>query len=155
MVTQTLDGKVLFQFYRPDVRQVTVAGDFNGWQNSFHMSRGHDGWWRCQIELAPGTYRFRYLADGQWHTDYAAFGVEPGPYGWNSVLLVQPAVKVVETGSGDEQLEVAAEQMAPSLVEEGSLTPPPRRPVRQKPERQPEPVAVRRIVVSRRPVMAG
>ncbi|HPZ99176.1 MAG TPA: hypothetical protein PLT93_13650 [Phycisphaerae bacterium] len=90
MVTQTADGKIVFQFYRPGARSMVISGDFNGWQHSFHMTRARDGWWRAQIELAPGTYRFRYLADGEWYTDYAAFGVEPGLFGWNSVLKVDP-----------------------------------------------------------------
>lgn len=94
MVTQTPDGKVLFQFYRPGARQMVIAGDFNGWQPSFHMTRSRDGWWRCHVELAPGIYRFRYQADGEWFTDYAAFGVEPCPFGWNSVLKVEaPAAR--------------------------------------------------------------
>lgn len=98
MVTQTPDGRILFQFYRPGARQMVIAGDFNGWQPSFHMTRGWDGWWRAQIELAPGTYRFRYLADGEWYTDYAAFGVESGPFGWNSVLKVD-SVSVPEAAA--------------------------------------------------------
>jgi hypothetical protein len=89
MVTQTPDGRILFLFHRPAARQIVISGDFNGWQQSFHMSKGSDGWWRAQIQLAPGVYRFRYLADGQWFTDYAAFGLEPGPFGWNSVLQVE------------------------------------------------------------------
>lgn len=92
MVTQTPDGKILFQFYRPGARQVSIAGDFNGWAPSFQMTRNRDGWWRSRIELAPGTYRFRYVADREWFTDYAAFGVEPCPGGWNSVVKVDAPV---------------------------------------------------------------
>lgn len=95
MVSQTPEGKVLFQFYRPGARQLAIAGDFNGWKPSFHMTCDADGWWRSRIELAPGTYRFRYLADGQWFTDYAAFGVEPGPFGFNSVLKVDAVTTAV------------------------------------------------------------
>ena len=96
MVTQVPDGSVVFRFYRPDVSQMTIAGDFNGWQHSFHMTRERDGWWHCQVELTPGTYRFRYKGDDQWFTDYAAFGVEPCPFGWNSVLKVEVPVVVTE-----------------------------------------------------------
>lgn len=88
MVTQTIDGAVEFQFYRPGARQVLIAGDFNGWQNSFFMTRFPDGYWCARIQLAPGTYQFRYCADGEWFPDYASFGLEPGPFGWNSVVRV-------------------------------------------------------------------
>ncbi len=90
MVTQLPDGFVEFRFYRPGARQVTLAGEFNGWhETSLPMHLDKDGWWRYQLRLAPGYYQFRYVADGEWHTDYAAFGVEPGPFGLNSVVKVE------------------------------------------------------------------
>ncbi len=91
MVTQKPDGSVEFRFFRPEASHVTVAGDFNGWhQGSFPMIRGEDGWWRYRISLSAGVYQFRYVADGVWYTDYAAFGLERTGLGWNSVLKVDP-----------------------------------------------------------------
>src|SRR5512146_2371964 len=91
MVTQTADGLICFEFFRPDARQVFLAGDFNGWQkHSMGLVRGADGGWRYELRLMPGIYQFRYIADGQWYNDYAAFGLERGPFGWNSVLKVDP-----------------------------------------------------------------
>jgi hypothetical protein len=38
-----------------------------------------------------------YLADGAWYTDFAAFGVTPGPYCYDSLVRVAaPAPAVVE-----------------------------------------------------------
>ncbi len=91
MVTQSADGTLTFQFFRADAHHVCLAGDFNGWQpHTLHMNKSSDGWFQCRLSLAPGTYRFRYCADGCWFTDYAAFGVEPSPLGLNSVLVVEP-----------------------------------------------------------------
>ncbi|MDM8006133.1 MAG: hypothetical protein QUV05_08310 [Phycisphaerae bacterium] len=91
MVTQLPDGTVEFRFYRPGARHVTLAGEFNGWnRTSLPMHVHSDGWWRYVIRLTPGCYQFRYLADGEWHTDYAAFGLEHGPFGVNSVVKVEP-----------------------------------------------------------------
>ncbi len=91
MVTQQTDGTVEFSFFRPEAKQVSLSGDFNGWhKTSMPMSKDQDGWWRYSFRLAPGQYEFRYLSDGQWFTDYAAFGLERGPFGWNSVLKVDP-----------------------------------------------------------------
>ncbi len=93
MVLQEMDGSVEFRFLRPEASSVALSGDFNGWhKTSMPMALGEDGWWRYRFLLAPGVYEFRYLADGQWFTDYAAFGLEPGPFGWNSVLKVDPPV---------------------------------------------------------------
>lgn len=91
MVTQAHDGMVEFRFFRPNALQVILTGEFNGWhKTNFPMTKGADGWWRYQLKLAPGCYQFRYLGDGQWYTDYAAFGIEPGPLGVNSVVKVDP-----------------------------------------------------------------
>ncbi len=90
MVTQIPDGGVEFTFYRPSATQVAIAGDFNNWQTSFQMSRLPDGRWQSRLKLAPGIYQFRYFADGEWFNDYAAFGLEHGPFGLNSVARVDP-----------------------------------------------------------------
>ncbi|UCD30202.1 MAG: isoamylase early set domain-containing protein, partial [Planctomycetota bacterium] len=91
MVRQVRDGIVEFSFFRPYAICVTLVGDFNGWHTkSLPMTKGPDGWWRYRLRLAPGCYQFRYLVDGKWHTDYAAFGLEQGPYGFNSLVKVDP-----------------------------------------------------------------
>lgn len=93
MVVQCNDGAVEFRFYRPEAKAVALAGDFNAWQKStFPMKADGTGWWRYRLQLAPGTYQFQYFADGEWFLDYAAFGLERGPFGWNSVLLVTQGV---------------------------------------------------------------
>ena len=52
------------------------------------------GWWVAEMQLEPGEYRFRYLADGRWFTDFASHGVELKRHGWESVLVVgQSAVE--------------------------------------------------------------
>jgi len=90
MVTQAPDGTAQFRFYRPEAEQVSIAGEFNDWQPCFLMNKQPDGWWHCQMSLGVGAYKFMYVADGQWYADYAAFGLEPGPFGWNSVVRIEP-----------------------------------------------------------------
>ena len=90
MVTQLPEGELEFKFYRPKAKQVTIAGDFNAWQDCFLMTKTADGHWRSRLQLAPGVYQFRYCADGEWYNDYAAFGLEHGPFGLNSVAKVEP-----------------------------------------------------------------
>ncbi len=93
MVAQCDDGSVEFRFYRPGARSVALAGDFNAWQKScFPMKPDGDGWWTYRLHLAPGTYQFKYFVDGEWFLDYAAFGLERGPFGWNSVVHVDRGV---------------------------------------------------------------
>ncbi|MHC4445715.1 MAG: glycogen-binding domain-containing protein [Planctomycetota bacterium] len=108
MVTQTPDGTLEFRFFRPKVQQVSLAGDFNDWQTCFFMTRDTEGWWRCRLKLAPGLYEFRYSADGQWYTDYAAFGLTKGPHGFNSVLKVDPPnIPIKETAPDQSEIQAA------------------------------------------------
>jgi len=90
MVTHDDTGVVTFRFVCPRAREVFLAGDFNGWASDTHpMKRTKNGIWVCRLVLPEGVYQFKYLADGEWYLDYAAFGLELNTFGWNSVVLVQ------------------------------------------------------------------
>ncbi len=89
MVVAVDRNVVEFRFYRPQARKASVAGDFNNWDTEQSpMIRGADGYWRVSLRLGPGTYRFRYNVDGQWFADYAAFGVDHGPFGLDSIVRI-------------------------------------------------------------------
>jgi len=94
------DEWVEFRFFRPQAQQVYIAGDFNRWQEKdLPMAPTAEGYWLARMRLPAGEFKFRYLADGEWFTDFAAFGVEPGRFGLDSVVrvphvpirIVQPA----------------------------------------------------------------
>ena len=86
--------RVEFRFYRPDAKQVHLAGDFNDWRQApLPMVRTSDGYWSASVRLPAGEFRFRYCADGVWFADYAAFGVEPTRFGLESVLRVPARVE--------------------------------------------------------------
>lgn len=89
MVTINDNGCMEFRFYRPGAVKVALAGDFNDWRtDQIRMVRQQDGTWLARISLPAGDYKFRYVADGLWYTDYAASGVEPGEFGFDSLLRV-------------------------------------------------------------------
>lgn len=89
MVVYHAQGVVEFRFFRPKARQVYLVGQFNAWHHSnMPMERHSNGEWERILQLAPGVYSFKYRADEEWFPDYAAFGIEHGPFGLNSVLLV-------------------------------------------------------------------
>lgn len=81
----TPDG-VVFNF-KPEgaPKQVFLAGNFNDWKPSdpkFLMKNdGGDGMWSITIKLAPGTYQYKYVADGQWTQDPFASGSAPDGFG--------------------------------------------------------------------------
>jgi 1,4-alpha-glucan branching enzyme len=83
------EGFVEFRFFRRDARDVRIVGDFDdAGDGGFAMRAGSDGWWHAKVPLQSGEYRFRYVADGAWYTDYASNGVEVTKSGVNSVLVV-------------------------------------------------------------------
>ena len=90
MTTVFPGGLVEFRFFRPHASQVFVAGSFNEWNvRAAAMHPVGQGWWRAVLHLPDGEYQFRYVADGQWFTDYASNGVERRRHAWNSMLLVR------------------------------------------------------------------
>lgn len=98
----TVNGEwVEFRFFRPNASRVHLAGDFNNWRhNELPMTRGDEGYWHARVRLNPGEFKFRYCADGQWFADYAAFGVEPGRFGMDSIVRVEAQMlKLVNTNS--------------------------------------------------------
>jgi len=81
----TADG-VVFNF-KPEGKpaKIFLAGNFQGWNPSdpkFLMKQeGTDGLWSITVKLAPGTYQYKYVADGQWIKDPNAPGSAPDGFG--------------------------------------------------------------------------
>lgn len=69
---------------------VAVVGDFNNWDpNTTQMKRKKDGSWSATLRLAPGAYRFRYVADGnRYFNDPQADGIEPSGFGEDNCIVV-------------------------------------------------------------------
>jgi 1,4-alpha-glucan branching enzyme len=98
MTSVRTNGEVEFRFFRATAKDVAVAGDFTQWRdNAIAMRHEGNGWWTAKVRLDAGEYRFRYVADGQWFTDFASHGVELKKQVWNSVLLVQEAAATHQT----------------------------------------------------------
>jgi cyclomaltodextrinase len=92
MINLLPTGQTEFRFFRRGVKSVCVVGTFNGWQiGSTPMQSRGDGWWHIRLSLPDGLHQFRYVADGQWFTDFAAHGVEHAKWGLNSLLVLGPA----------------------------------------------------------------
>jgi len=115
VVNEHICGDMEFSFYRREARGVFLCGDFNDWQQTaLPMTGMPDGWWKCQLRLAPGSYRFKYLADSEWYPDYAAFGIERSPLGaWNSVVLIRE-----EPGDAEPRRALAADIAMPIQLAE-------------------------------------
>lgn len=105
MVT-LMDNAVEFLFFRPNAQNVHLAGDFNDWQHNLPMERSNDGYWSACIDLPAGEFKFKYCADGEWFTDYAAFGVEPGQFGMDSIVRVPHRTLKVSSQDTERAAEI-------------------------------------------------
>ena len=81
---------VRFEFTNPTAKTVCIAGTFNHWQpeaKTLHSS-GVGNWWK-ETALAPGTYEYCLVVDGQWMSDPLAKETVPNLFGGrNSILKV-------------------------------------------------------------------
>jgi hypothetical protein len=73
-----------------------VAGTFNAWQpeaKALHSS-GAGNWWK-DTTLAPGSYEYCLIVDGQWIPDPKAHESVANPFGGrNSILNVAASPQV-------------------------------------------------------------
>jgi hypothetical protein len=83
---------VQFVLSAPHASQVTLVGDFNGWDvNATPMiSRPGSGLWTVSVSLPPGRHVYAFVIDGdEWIADPAAPQVAVDAFGSsNSVIVV-------------------------------------------------------------------
>jgi len=69
-------------------KSVVLTGDFNGWtRDGIPMKALGDGRYKTQLRLAPGTYQFRLLIDGEWADDQDAERRVMNPFGTQNAVL--------------------------------------------------------------------
>ncbi|MBN2736482.1 MAG: isoamylase early set domain-containing protein [Spirochaetales bacterium] len=75
----------------PQARQVSLVGDFNGWDLESHSLEENQGIWKINIRLKPGSYAYNFVINGdEWKTDPSnLLTVDDGFGGQNSLLVVQ------------------------------------------------------------------
>jgi hypothetical protein len=94
--TASATGSVLvrFEYVAPAAHQVTLAGSFNGWNDStIAFTRGtQPGVWSVTVALPPGEYQYLFVVDGErWIPDPAAHAQVEDDFGQrNSLLVVGP-----------------------------------------------------------------
>ncbi len=86
--------EVVVRFRDAKANDVRIAGDFNGWipdkgVRSLIESEGQTRVWTKILRLAPGTYQYRYVVDGEWREDPEnPEAISSAVGGRNSVLVV-------------------------------------------------------------------
>jgi chromosome partitioning protein len=85
--------EVVVRFRDAAAAEVRIAGDFNGWipdRGVSSLVEDEDGRrvWTKVLKLAPGTYQYRYVVDGEWRADPDNPRFVAGPVGGRNSLLV-------------------------------------------------------------------
>ena len=70
--------------------RVALSGEFNDWSvESISLARGDDRVWRVTVPLVPGTYRYKFLLDGEtWENGTHADRYEENAYGTEDSVIV-------------------------------------------------------------------
>jgi 1,4-alpha-glucan branching enzyme len=80
--------KVTFSCVAPAAQTVLLAGCFTNWdQEPIKLNRQKSGLWKTTISLASGTYRYRFLVDGEWQDDPARNQRESNSYGTQNCVI--------------------------------------------------------------------
>lgn len=86
--------------HAPDALTVFLAGTFNAWApNACPMKRAAEELWHVTLQLAPGTYEYKFLVDGEWVC-------EPGVDEPDPTLLSETDCVPNVYGTANRRLEV-------------------------------------------------
>ena len=96
--------------------EVFLLGDFNNWlmENAIALAQNNDGDFEIEIELAAGTYQYKYfLNDGRWENDWNAeeYWFNPSNGTHNSIIHI-----MAESVAKKSKVEVAEKTVAKKAV---------------------------------------
>lgn len=86
-------GRILFFFHGDEVEEVSLCGDFNGWEsNKVMFQKLQNGFWEAKIDLLPpGKHCYKFVVEQNLWIEDASNGLkEPDGYGgFNSILHIR------------------------------------------------------------------
>lgn len=67
---QAVSAGQTFSINAAGAATVFLAADFTQWQkNALPMKKTKGSTWALTVPLAPGTYHYRFIVDGEWRDD--------------------------------------------------------------------------------------
>jgi serine protease AprX len=86
------NGHIVFVYHDDAAQSVALAGDFNGWTESFALRRNSEGLWMIEVKTPDaGRYQYKFIVDGKrWIEDPSNGMKTPDGYGaLNSLLVIE------------------------------------------------------------------
>jgi nucleoid DNA-binding protein len=88
MIDKINKEKITFKFYSPEAQSVFLAGCFNEWNPAANpLEKNKEGNWSTVVNLVPGRYEYRFIADGLWKDDPTCMMRNLNQYGGYNCLL--------------------------------------------------------------------
>jgi 1,4-alpha-glucan branching enzyme len=92
MNTSVTKQPQVFSLNAPGAHSVLLAGDFTRWlKRPIPLHKEANGVWRTTTSLAPGTYHYRFLVDGEWQDDPECKLRVQNPFGTQNDVIQVPA----------------------------------------------------------------
>jgi len=92
---------VTFSLEASSAAGVYLAGEFNSWSDSADPLTNTDGVWSLVMNLAPGTYQYKFVVDGSWQADPGnPNATDDGFGGQNSELRVPAGQTAINAAAG-------------------------------------------------------
>ncbi|KAG0569552.1 hypothetical protein KC19_6G099100 [Ceratodon purpureus] len=116
--TSTLVVQEVEFFWKGPGSKVLLSGDFVNWESQLPLEKtGSEGWFVVKQKLAPGTYKYKYIVDGEWQhsPDYPMVSDNAG--GFNNEITVaedksSPQATSKESNAGSSKAEAVVESSA-------------------------------------------
>lgn len=90
-------------------REVVLSGSFNGWNERRLKMNRVEGGWQLRLELPPGRYEYKFIADGLWLHDPANPKKIRNQHGtFNSILDIRKEVTFRLAGFSDARRVILA-----------------------------------------------
>ena len=81
-------ARLVYVPQNPEIKQVSVAGSFNGWNPEVTSMTRRGDVWVVQILLPPQTYEYMFVEDGErWVTDPLALQTRDDGFGQKNAVL--------------------------------------------------------------------
>jgi len=85
----TARRRVTLALKAPHAKEVSLLGDFNGWDPSATpMTPDNDGVWKSTLMLLSGRYEFKFLVDGRWREPSRGEPSAPNAFGSSNNVMV-------------------------------------------------------------------
>lgn len=80
--------RITFKLHAPDVRFVSLVGDFNSWNPDSQPLKNSNGLWKTTVSLSPGRYEYRFFVDGKWQNDPDCTSCVSNPFGSENCIII-------------------------------------------------------------------